>query len=142
MTCWKANLANRKQKVLEKHSTMGRRQDTAEISSTRGIRRLPFTGGTDITNIRLAHQSPGKPAARAGSNHIGSYSISPKIKRIGKEPTCQCRRHKRQGFDPWVRKILLEEEMAIHSSILAWRIPRTEEPGGLQSIGSQRVRND
>ena len=32
--------------------------------------------------------------------------------------------------------------MATHSSILAWRIPRTEEPGGLQSIGSQRVRHD
>ena len=31
----------------------------------------------------------------------------------------------------------LEEEMAAHSSILAWRIPWTEEPGGLQSIGSQ-----
>ena len=29
--------------------------------------------------------------------------------------------------------------MATHSSILAWRIPRTEEPGGLQSLGSQRV---
>ena len=34
----------------------------------------------------------------------------------------------------------LEEGMATHSSILAWRIPRTEDPGGLQSIGSQRVR--
>ena len=33
----------------------------------------------------------------------------------------------------------LEEGMATHSSILAWRIPWTEEPGGLQSIGSQRV---
>ena len=32
----------------------------------------------------------------------------------------------------------LEEEMTIHSSILAWRIPWTEEPGGLQSRGSQR----
>ena len=31
----------------------------------------------------------------------------------------------------------LEEEMAIHSSILAWEIPWTEEPGGLQSVGSQ-----
>ena len=31
----------------------------------------------------------------------------------------------------------LEKEMAIHSSILAWRIPWTEEPGGLQSMGSQ-----
>ena len=36
----------------------------------------------------------------------------------------------------------LEKEMAIHSSILAWRIPWTEEPGGLQSIGSQRVRHN
>ena len=33
----------------------------------------------------------------------------------------------------------LEKEMAIHSSILAWEIPRTEEPGGLQSTGLQRV---
>ena len=32
--------------------------------------------------------------------------------------------------------------MATHSSILAWRIPWIEEPGGLQSIGSQRVRHD
>ena len=35
-----------------------------------------------------------------------------------------------------------EEYMATHSSILAWRIPWTEEPGGLSSIGSHRVRHD
>ena len=35
----------------------------------------------------------------------------------------------------------LEKEMASHSSILAWRIPWTEEPGGLQPIGLQRVRH-
>ena len=35
----------------------------------------------------------------------------------------------------------LEKEMATHSSILAWRIPLTEEPGGLQSMSSQRVRH-
>ena len=40
------------------------------------------------------------------------------------------------------RKDPLEEGMAAHSSILAWRIPRTEEPGGLQSMGSQRVRHN
>ena len=33
----------------------------------------------------------------------------------------------------------LEEEMAVHSNVLAWRIPRAEDPGGLQSTGSQRV---
>ena len=36
----------------------------------------------------------------------------------------------------------LEKEMATHSSILAWRIPWTEEPGGLQFMGSQRVGHD
>ena len=40
------------------------------------------------------------------------------------------------GEDP------LEEEMATHSNILAWKIAWTEEPGGLQSIKSQRVRHD
>ena len=48
--------------------------------------------------------------------------------------------------ETWVRSLgqedLLEKEMATHSSILAWRIPQTEEPGGLQSMGSQRVRHD
>ena len=37
---------------------------------------------------------------------------------------------------------LLEKEMATHSSILAWKIPWMEEPGRLQSMGSQRVRHD
>ena len=36
----------------------------------------------------------------------------------------------------------LEEEMATHSSILGWRIPGTEEPGGLQTMGKDRVRHD
>ena len=40
------------------------------------------------------------------------------------------------GEDP------LEKEMATHSSVLAWEIPWSEEPGGLQSMGSQRVRHD
>ena len=40
------------------------------------------------------------------------------------------------------REVPLEKEMATHSSILAWRIPWMEEPGGLQSMGWQRVRHD
>ena len=48
--------------------------------------------------------------------------------------------------ETWIRSLgpedPLEKEMASHSSILAWRIPWTEEPGGLQSMGSQRVRHD
>ena len=50
-----------------------------------------------------------------------------------------CLQYRRPGFDPWVRKIIWREGMATHSSILAWRIPWTEESGGLQSMGSQRV---
>ena len=46
----------------------------------------------------------------------------------------------------WVRSLgqedPLEEGMAIHSSILAWEIPWTEEPGGLESMGGQRVGPD
>ena len=42
-------------------------------------------------------------------------------------------------FDPWVGKTALEEGMATHSWILAWEIPWTEEAGGLQSMGLQRV---
>ena len=60
----------------------------------------------------------------------------------GKEPASQCRRQKRHGFDPWMGKISLEEGLATHSSILAWRIPWTEEPGRLQSIELQRVSHD
>ena len=41
-----------------------------------------------------------------------------------------------------VREDPLEEEMVNHSNILAWRVPRMEEPGGLQSLGSQRVKHD
>ena len=48
--------------------------------------------------------------------------------------------------ETWVQSLdqedPLEKEMATHSSVLAWRIPRTEEPGGLQTMGSQRVRHD
>ena len=48
--------------------------------------------------------------------------------------------------ETWVRSLgqedPLKKEMATHSSILAWRIPRTEELGGLQSMGSQRVGHD
>jgi len=59
----------------------------------------------------------------------------------GKEPACQYKRPKR-----WVQSLgqedLLEEDMATHSSILAWKNPWREEPGRLQSIGLHRVRHD
>ena len=50
--------------------------------------------------------------------------------------------HKRQGNLSWCSFWWQEEGMATHSSIFAWRMPWTEGPGGLQSLGSQRVRHD
>ena len=58
----------------------------------------------------------------------------------GEEPACQCRRHKRCWFNQSLgREDPLKEDMATHSSILAWRIPWTEEPDGPQSRGLQRA---
>ena len=61
---------------------------------------------------------------------------------IGKDPTCQWGK----TIEMWVQSLgqedPLEEGMASHTSILAWKIPWTEEPGGLQSTGSQRVRHN
>ena len=57
----------------------------------------------------------------------------------GKESACNAGD---PGSIPGVGKIPLEKGMATHSRILAWRIPWTEEPGGLQSLGSQKVRHD
>ena len=49
---------------------------------------------------------------------------------------------KRFVFNPWGREDPLKEEMATHSSVLAWKIQWTEETGRLQSMGSQRVRHN
>ena len=59
----------------------------------------------------------------------------------GTEPICQRRRHETQ-VQSLGREDPLEEGTAARSSILAWGIRWTEKPGGLQSIGSQRVRHD
>ena len=56
----------------------------------------------------------------------------------GKESVCNAGDTEDAASIPGLRDPL-EEEMAPHSSILAWEIPWTEEPGGLQSLGSQRV---
>ena len=58
-----------------------------------------------------------------------------------KESTCQCMDIKDISLIPGLGDPL-EKEMATHSSILAWRIPGIEEPGGVQSMGSQKVKHD
>ena len=103
----------------------------------------------------------GSPAHIPSNHHVGPWLVDPQFHRdrhywccvltifslpiyqgglprwlSGKESTRLCRRH---GFDPWVGKTPWGTIMATHSSILAWKMPWTEEPGGLQSMGSQRV---
>ena len=59
---------------------------------------------------------------------------------VGKNPPAkECWRHR---FNLWVGKILWRRKWQTHSSVLAWEIPWTEEPGSLQSLRSQRVRHD
>ena len=55
----------------------------------------------------------------------------------GREPACQCRRHKRHRFDPWVGKIPWRRAWKPTPVFLPGESPWTEEPGGLQSIGLQ-----
>ena len=55
----------------------------------------------------------------------------------GKEPAYQCRRQETQ-VSSLGREDPLEEVLALHSSILAWSIPWTEDPGGLQTMGLQK----
>ena len=68
---------------------------------------------------------------------LGSSSKLPVAKRLKRLPGMQETQVRSLGWeDP------LEKEMATHSSILAWRVPWKEEPGRLQSMGSQRVGHD
>ena len=93
--------------------------------------------GVTPGSTRLLH------APRNETDYVGSVGpVGLPGGASGKEPSFQCRRHQRHGFNPWMGKESLEEGMAALSCILAWRIPWTEEPGGLQSRGLQRVGHD
>ena len=71
----------------------------------------------------------GKPPEFVDASlNLGMHWASPVAPRY--RICLQFRRHRRCGFDPWVGKIPLEEGMATHSSLLDFRIPWTEEPGG------------
>jgi len=60
----------------------------------------------------------------------------------GKEPTCQCRRHKRYGLDRWVRKIPLRRAWQPTPVFSPGESLWTEEPGRLQSMGLHTVGHD
>ena len=88
----------------------------------------------DIFVIMYSGKSIGHPAQGCHLGHIPPHEVAQMVKNL---PAMQ---------KTWVRSLglkdPLEKGMAIHSSILAWRIPWTEEPGQLQSMKLQRVRQD
>ena len=75
-----------------------------------------------------------KPSTKYIRNYAGASLVAQMVKNMPAMQETQVQSLGRE--DP------LEKGMATHSSILAWRIPRTEEPSGPQSMGSQRVRHD
>ena len=81
--------------------------------------------------MRTCHRGEGAAEPRDGPLTVGSAQAG------AGRGTGMCLRS-----EPKARGDALEKEMATHSSILAWRIPGTMEPGGLPSIGSHRVGYD
>ena len=69
-------------------------------------------------------------------NHSKTFTFYKLGGTSSKEPACQFRRHERHGFDPWVRKIPWKKTW--QPTLLPGESPWTEEPGGLQSMGSQK----
>ena len=85
-----------------------------------------------------ANPEPEEHLNSRGAAITGAYrGASPVAQRVKRLPAMR---------ETWVRFLgqedPLDKEMAIHSSTLAWKIPWTEEPDRLQSMGSQRVRHD
>ena len=97
-----------------------------------------------LAGMFFTTEPPGKPLnsckwAQTLWGWISPHRLSSLLS--GKESACQCRRHRRCrrcGFCPWVGKIPLENEIAMHSSILAQKISWTKEPGGLQFMRLQK----
>ena len=99
-------------------------------SAKEGTPFIPHTSGSSGSQPVPVHFAPPQPSLASWEGLPGGS--------VGKESACN-------AGDP-VRFLgpedPLEQEMTTHSSILAWSIPWTEEPGGLQSMMSQRVRSD
>ena len=78
--------------------------------------------GTSVSWAPSVQKSSSAQAEEPSPCYLAPLVQSPGLSRwwCSKEPACRCSPH---GFHPWVGKIPLEEEMATHSSVLAWRVP-------------------
>ena len=97
--------------------------------------RRVFRGGEDERKGELfSKRKMGKIIAMNFANIYGGTG--------NKEPDCQCRRRERCSFDLWVRKIPWRRAWQPNPVFLPGEPLWTEEPGGLQSMGLQRIRHD
>ena len=108
------------------------------LHTVRQARDSPETGLAGVQHTHKDHHpSLDCPFPMARLSHFIMFILKLQAQRIKSLPVMQ---------ETWVESLgwedPLEKEMATHSSILAWRIPRIEEPGRLQSMGLQRVRYD
>ena len=105
-------------------------------------RALAFEGGESSVLGQRGSVVLGLPWSRL-SLQVGVPCVGLPRWLRGEESACQCRRCRRHGLEPSLgQEDPLEKAVATHSSLLAWRTPWAEEPGGLQSVGSQRVGHD
>ena len=116
-------------------ATLCCRQDLSSLTRDQTHAPLHWEPGVLTTG------SPGKPLIISFSQLHNHKSVK-LYNHSGKEPACQCRRNKRHGFDPWVRKIPWRRAWQPTPKFLPGESSWTKEPGGLWSMGSQRVRHN
>ena len=116
--------------------------------------RLRNSQGRTLSDRRLLDSWPARPYSARGEHGPGAtaacfhyFSAGRWLQGFpggasGKEPTCQCRRHKRCEFDPWVGKIPWRRAWQTTPIFLPGESPWKEETGGLWSMGLERVRHD
>ena len=97
---------------------------------------MDFPGGPVVIYLRLHAPNAGDPGLTPtqGARFHRASLVAQTAQNLPAVQETQVQSLDRE--DPW------EKEMATHSSTLAWRTPWTEEPGRLQSMGSQRVKHD
>ena len=104
-------------------------EDARDMGSIPGLGRSPREGNGNPLQYFCLENSVDREAWQATAHRVAESDMTEQLSTHA--------RHLAAGL-----RLYLEKEMATHSSILAWKIPRREKPGGLQSMGLQRVRHD
>ena len=133
-----APVSSRDSVLWGRRATVERASDTIDVAQMGGGCEKPYWGGREFGVIASSVRALGCAESSWAQLCPPGASILPRETQMVKNlPVMPDTRVQSLGGED-----ALEKEMATCSSILAWRIPWTEEPGRLQSMGSQRVRHD